>query len=306
LLFEHVRRNQAPVIHMMPPADPMDVVQYTGGGPPPPPPGAGSIKIKKGTAKKKEPRAIVVKSGGNPPAPPGPEQAPAPEPLPVPTIPTPTPMFDIPKPKPRTRSRSAPRAKQSRVPWTTGLVPEEAMIPTGPPAPPPPPPPRGRARKRAVSTETIRYASEQPQAKAKAKAAPRAVSARAASDATVRYPSEERGVLLPTVEEAEKTGKKLDLVKKKPKAPRMTLKAAKLAEDVGKDPKPKPVAKAKGRPRKIPSAGSQAGKRPVIRKVRIADDTPGEAVLKKRGRPAGSVGKAKRDLLFSNRIAAIM
>ena len=153
--------------------------------------------------------------------------------------------------------------------------------------------------------ETVRYPSEtvQPKAKAKAKARPKAkakAAPRAVSAETVRYPSQEP--VLPTEEEAEKTEvmlttkktrARLSEVKKKPKV----LNARSLAEKVGKDEKPKPVAKAKGRPRQIPSAGSQGGKKPVIRKVRITAGPPeAMGVLRRgRGRPKGAVGKAKRD-----------
>ncbi len=151
--------------------------------------------------------------------------------------------------------------------------------------------------------ETVRYPSEtahpKAKAKAKAKAAPRAASA-----STVRYPSQEPGVLLPTEEEAERTGVRLSKAKKKVTTPAWAelreLRALALAEKVGKeekDEKPKPVAKAKGQPRKVPSAGSQGGKKPVIRKVRITAGPPeAMGVLKwGRGRPKGAVGKAKRD-----------
>ena len=113
--------------------------------------------------------------------------------------------------------------------------------------------------------------------------------------------SADLGPVLPTEEEAERTGVYLSKVKKKITKPDTTelleLRALALAEKVGKDEKPKPVAKAKGRPRKIPSAGSQGGKKVVIRKVRIASGPPDAmGVLKKgRGRPVGAVGKAKRD-----------
>ena len=173
------------------------------------------------------------------------------------------------------------------------MPPPDAMVPASQAPPPPPPPPaapaiRGRPRKRAESVETVRYPSEPAQAKARAKA-------RATSASTVRYPSQEP--VLPTEEEAEKTEVMLAKVKKKI----IKLKASGLAAQVGKeakDDKPKPVAKAKGRPRKIPSAGPQGAKTPVIRKVRIASGPPeAMGVLKRgRGRPKGAVGKAKRDL----------
>ena len=51
---------------------------------------------------------------------------------------------------------------------------------------------------------------------------------------------------------------------------------------------------AKTHARKVPSAGSQGGKRPVIRKVLITG-TPEAGVARRRGRPVGALGKAKRD-----------
>ncbi len=313
LLHEHVSRTQpASVIYMMPPADsPMEVVQYTGGsGPPPPPPGAGSIKIKK-TTKPRASRAIVLKTGGgdppNPPQPP-PPSPPAPEAVPVPTVPTAAAYFDIGSPPPRkraSRSRSAPRAQAlrsiSRVPWTTGLVPEDAMIPANPPQPPQPPQPpdappiRGRATKRAASTETVRYPSEtaqpRPKAKAKARAKPKAKAKARAAPLPL--------VVLPTAEEAEitelitakATRARLSQVQKKPKV----MEAGKLAEEVGEMKPSRPVAKAKARPRPVPSAGSQGGKVPVIRRVRISTPAVAGVLKRGRGRPLGALGRAKRE-----------
>ncbi len=217
LLNEHVRRNPAPVIHLMPPSGetPMDLEVFTGGGPPPPPPPSGSVKVKKPTTtKKRDPRAIIVNRPGDsqqpPPAPP-----PTPIAVPIPTVPTAAAdvaMFDIGTPrakagKGRGRSRSATRTEaRPKVAWMRGMIEDEARIPmsdpTSPPLPPPiiaaPNGPRAisvpRGRKRNESLETIRYPSGEPpqvkpktapRAKAQAKAAPRTSSA-----STVRYPSE--------------------------------------------------------------------------------------------------------------------
>jgi colicin import membrane protein len=134
----------------------------------------------------------------------------------------------------------------------------------------------------------VRYPSEAPPPKAKAKAKPKAKAkakaapkARAASASTVRYPSQEP--VLPTEEEAERTGARLKVKKtiaKARKAPE--LRAGALAELVDKDePKPtdrpKPKAKAKAR----------------IKKVQIA--SPEAGVKRGRGRPKGAVGRAKRN-----------
>ena len=104
--------------------------------------------------------------------------------------------------------------------------------------------------------------------------------------------------ILPPEEEAEVyVGK----VKKKITKPEhKTLEARALAKKVGKaekEARPKPAATA--RPRKVPSAGSQGGKMPVIRKVRIAS-APEAGVLKRgRGRPKGALGKVKRETASS-------
>ena len=154
--------------------------------------------------------------------------------------------------------------------------------------------------KRAASTETVRYPSEstQPRPRAKARAKPKAKAKAKSRAATIPFKFDE--VVLPTAEEAEKTElitakatrARLSQVQKKPK-----MEAGKLAEDVGPEAKPsRPVAKAKARPRPVPSAGSQGGKVPVIRKVRITTPTPATGAIKRgRGRPMGAVGRAKRE-----------
>ena len=105
-------------------------------------------------------------------------------------------------------------------------------------------------------------------------------------------------VVLPTAEEAEKTElltaratrARLSQVQKKPK-----VEATKLAEDVGEAKPSRPVAKAKARPRPVPSAGSQGGKVPVIRRVRITAPAATGVLKRGRGRPKGAVGRVKRE-----------
>ncbi len=146
------------------------------------------------------------------------------------------------------------------------------MIPAGQPPQPPQPPGddapavRGRAVKRAASTETVRYPSEsappRPKAKAKARAKPKA-KAKAKSRAASVIPFKFDPVVLPTAEEAEitelitakATRARLSQVQKKPK-----MEAGKLAEDVGEVKPSRPVAKAKARPRPMPSAGLRAAR----------------------------------------------
>ena len=250
LMYDHVRRNP-PIIYMVPPADPQEIVQFTGSGPPPPPPGAGAIKIKKATTKKRESRALVLKVPGNqPPQPPGPPPAPeavaVPEPVPVPTVPTvpSVPHYNI--GTPRTRSRSASRARS----------PVPASPPDGVPVPK-----KARAKAKA-------------KAKARAKADPPGIL-------EALMPGEE------VTETQPYSGKVKKITKRE-------LAARALAQQVGKVEKGSMPAAPKARARKVPSAGSQGGKRPVIRKVRIAG-TPEPGVVRRRGRPPGSLGKARRD-----------
>ncbi len=131
---------------------------------------------------------------------------------------------------------------------------------------------------------TNRGPGRRPKAKAKAKS-------RAA-------PFKFEPVVLPTAEEAEitelltikATRARLSQVQKKPK-----MEASKLAEEVGEIKPARPVAKAKARPRPVPSAGSQGGKRPVIRKVRISTPAVTGTIKRGRGRPVGALGKARRE-----------
>ncbi len=184
LLGEHVRRTQAPIIHLIPPPGetPMDVEVFGGGGgPPPPPPAAGSVKVKKGVVpKKRDPRAIIVNRPGDSQPPPPPP--PAPTPIPVPTAPPGgTEMYDIGSPPPKkrpSRSRSAtrrPAGLPKKIAWATGIIQDEARIPDSDPMPPPIiVGAQGRARKREESTETIRYASnDPPRPRGRAKAKPK-------------------------------------------------------------------------------------------------------------------------------------
>jgi len=220
----------------------------------------------------------------------------------------------------------------ARVPWTTGMVPEEALIP--PPAPAPPPPPaapaiRGRARKRTESTETVRYPSEPPAAKkasraasaravakdetvkpvpsdlppprAKAKAKAKAIAAAPTADVAARTEAyaKARAQAIPTPILPIATAKK---VKQKPK---VTLNAGKLAGGIGKDPDDDvpliQIGQPRGRPRKVPSAPPPR-KKVVIRKVTIASQKGDGPSVKRRGRPPGSLGKAKRSVMVQQNL----
>lgn len=302
LLFEHLRRQQQPQpqITILRPDPPEQVVRYVGGGGPPPPPpgGAGAVRVKKKETKEKKERrgvAVAVKDAPVPPDVPAPP-APAPIPVPTPVVPT----FDIgtPPPKPRSRSRGgepAPKRRpRSRVPWTTGMVPEEAMIPAEPTRP------RGRPRKR-VDEELPLEQTGRPLAKAKARV--RTVSVAE----TIAYPEEpDSRMLLPTEEEASRTQAQADIAKVKKK----WLKPAKLAKDVGKAPKPKAKPKARATAaRKVPEAAPQTGRKPRIKKVQIQSEAKEDTLPKRgRGRPKGSLGKKKLDALYAEelrRLAAV-
>ena len=88
--------------------------------------------------------------------------------------------------------------------------------------------------------------------------------------------------------------------KKITKPDHVTLEVRALAKKAGTaetEARPRPVGKA--RPRRVPPAGSQGGKRPVIREVCIAS-APEAGVLKRgRGRPKGALGKVKRETASS-------
>ena len=60
---------------------------------------------------------------------------------------------------------------------------------------------------------------------------------------------------------------------------------------------------------KPPEAPSQAGRKPRIRKVQISEEPPAEGELpvkRGRGRPKGSLGKKKRDLLRQQELEAAL
>jgi len=122
-----------------------------------------------------------------------------------------------------------------------------------------------------------------PKAKAKPRAKPRAKA-----KAAIPKP------ILPIKEEAKGTETYPKKVIQKTK---VTLNAEKLAGGVGKDPDKTLPAKPRGRPRKVPSAGPPSGKKVVIRKVTIASQAGGGPSVKRLGRPPGSLGKAKRDVM---------
>jgi len=368
MLQEHVRRNPAPVIHLIPQGGggepgPMEIEAYSGPpGPGPSPGGSGSrIKKKPETIKKKDPRAIVVHRVGDPPQPPPPGSGGAAAANPTPTVPTQaaeaSQIFDIGTPRTarRPRSRSL-KAKPRSVPWITGMMEPEAAIPDsggqieqiGESVPMIIAEARGRARARHSSLETVRYPStEPPQVKPKAKSRSRtpsvAASMRAVSASTIRYHSEtpseiEPGAsqppqpprppsagrakakaksrasifrspsrppsssaseqpLLPTEENARKTGVALSKVKKRNlKAPSTLLaeiRAVELANEIASEG----TTKLKAPRGTTKAAGESKPKKVTIRKVRIASGPPQEIGAKVRGRPKGAVGKAKRDLL---------
>ncbi len=123
---------------------------------------------------------------------------------------------------------------------------------------------------------------------------PKKARAKAKAKAKARAKADPPGILeaLMPGEEVTETQPYSGKVKKITKR---ELAARALAQQVGKVEKGSMPAAPKARARKVPSAGSQGGKRPVIRKVRI-EGTPEAGVMKRaRGRPVGALGKARRD-----------
>jgi hypothetical protein len=90
------------------------------------------------------------------------------------------------------------------------------------------------------------------------------------------------------------------------KKPKITLNAGKLANviipDADDDVPLIQIGQPRGRPRKVPSAAPPAKKKVVIRKVSIAGQPTGQPSVKRRGRPAGSLGKAKRDVMIEQNL----
>jgi hypothetical protein len=245
------------------------------------------------------------------------------------------------------RERKKLTSAVARVPWTTGMVPEEALIPTQPVEAPE----RGRKGKRAESTDTVRYASLPPPPKqAKARSVSRAASQRAAirpaprpapepeplpeiPAAPPRPPPPPRpprmrlkakakgkakakariapvpltaaqaslavGAILPTEEEAERRQVFLNMLD----AHKLKVDAALLGVGVGKNPNDEPVKAPPVFSRKVPSKGPPVKKKIVIRKVSIASGAGGP-LTRRAGRPAGSLGKAKRDAMAPGSLLA--
>ena len=77
---------------------------------------------------------------------------------------------------------------------------------------------------------------------------------------------------------------------------KLKVNAALLGKGVGKNPDEEPVKKPPTVSRKVPSKGPPAKKKVVIRKVSIASGAGGP-LTRRRGRPVGSMGKAKRDVV---------
>ena len=91
-----------------------------------------------------------------------------------------------------------------------------------------------------------------------------------------------------------------------------TLKVKKLADDSSVARPQEKKMPRKPREKKMPKppeAPSQAGRKPRIKKVQITEEPPaaGELPVKRgRGRPKGSLGKKKRDLLRQELEAALL
>ena len=296
LIQEHLRRQQPAQLNqqlnqlnltVLPRPELAPIVQYTGGGGDDPPGGAGAVRVKKGTRKQdKAPKAIVVQSKSDD-QPPGPG-AEAIKVDPEPVLPPQVPIFEM---HTRGRTRSAgprpPRASRAKakarpqLPWTTGMAPEQAIVPVGPPEGPRPP-----KRDPEPITEIL-----PPRAKAKAKSRARSAVSVAS---TVGYDDMARTlpqVTLPVQPPSAATKKAAKNTVKLNNA----LNASKLAADIGKsEDKPVPKAKAKARARSVPNAGPQTRK-PRITKVKIGGGDNSDMILKPYRRNRPRAGRRQKD-----------
>ena len=218
------------------------------------------MRVKKPTKARKPKTPIVVQtsSSSDQPPPAPPPPVVAPEPIPVPVVP----HFDIgTPPPPSTRARSRTPAPKARAK-------SRAVIPWTTGEAPEEAIPRGRTRERSA---------EEARPKAKARARPPSVAE------TIAYP--ENMPILPVVEEDSSPAP----VKK------TTLKAKKVLADLEKAAAPKKPSK---RSESVPSEPPPKPRKPQIRKVTIQSESSDLIVKRGRGRPPGSLGKKKRDLLL--------
>ena len=362
VLYEHMARQQQPVIHIIRPPDeqPMQIEAFTGGGPPPPPPSGSKVKAgAKGKKDKDKPRPINITYGTGPPPPAPPPAAAmlAPDPIAVPTIPSAVPYYDIGTPRPRQprgRSRqpraspytgdrmnapippaaiaavaapaappppappAAPAAPAAPATASSSMVPWSGGVKNPPPMPPPMPTPKGRAKATAKATakdtakarsktrsvsvasaaETVYYPEEaqpiQPAPKGRSKtrslSLPSSVDTVFYPDATIQPAPKARGrprkaplVTLPTDEAASLHE---NASKMKALNARVLANAAKFSRPRGKS-----VPAKKEKPEPIPDEA------PTTKKLRVRTVSLGpsgdEALKRGRGRPKGSLGKAK-------------
>lgn len=221
-------------------------------------------------------------------------------------------------------------ASSSSAPGAARTDRDQGPIPKGPPPLPPPaedPPPltRGRSpaprrarstsgsqpratrQKRTESVDTVLYPAE-----------PRSRSVSIGGTSTIRYPSEGPMMILPTIEDAYEQAaarrtrvltrvqnKTLKVKAGDALRPALRTKKAAAAEepsaaasssDAPQPPQPPPVPRPKARGKAKAKAAASA---PRIRKVLItAIPTPKRG----RGRPAGSLGKKKRDALMEEEL----
>jgi len=124
---------------------------------------------------------------------------------------------------------------------------------------------------------------------------------------TIAYP-EDMSAILPVIDEG-------DVPHTAPVKKRI-LKTKKLTEDLkeAEEPKPKPATAAAAQSQsqskvpKVPSEAPPKATKPRIRKVEIQAQSTEGVVKRGRGRPKGSLGKKKRDLILEEefrRVSAV-
>lgn len=334
LLYEHLRRNppqqtyhhQPVIIHMQqpppgPPGAPLAITTSSSSQPPPPPGGGGAIAEQARRLPKPAPEAAPMIPSAVPHfnigTPPG-SVEPLARRLPIRGKQPPT------TPYAKQRSRS-------RAPWKSGMedppsLPKTPVLPpsseTGassssapgaaapepaPPLPPPLEPPplqrgrsaqRGRPRstsgsqpkatkpRQSRSMETIRYPS-------------RGRSVSIGDTETVRYPSEPppSRLILPTIEDAEHE----ESLRRTRVLVRNKIAKVKAGDELRPALRPKPATSSQEAVVPKPKAKAKAKASPRIR-IRKVPVTATETPKRGRGRPVGSLGRKKRDLLVEEEL----
>ena len=323
VLYEHMARQQQPTIHIIRPPEeqPMQIEAFTGGGPPPPSPSGSKVKAGAKKKDKDKPRPINITYGTGPPPPAPPPSgltALAPDPIAVPKIPAAVPHYDIGTPRPRQpRGRSRqPRASPYTGDRSNAPIPAAVVAPAAPAAPPPPAPPAAPAAPAAPASSVVPWsggvanppslpppkkATAKATAKARSRSKTRSVSVASAAE-TVYYPEEAPPILPAPKAKARGRPRKAPLVITLP-----TDEAASLHENASKmkalnarvlanaakfsRPRGKSVPAKKEKLAKIPDEAAPMKK---LRVRTVSLGASGDEALKRgRGRPKGSLGRAK-------------